>query len=117
MTLRLSPDTLASGYEYLRTTPPLKGWKLPHADEVAFHVVSDPRIFADIGFDDDGGPLIRVSAKKNKTSVTLLMSIAHEAIHLHQYLCKLDRGGEHNDDFRKRARLVCRAHGWDEELF
>lgn len=114
MSLRLTPDALATAYEYIRATFP---WKLPHADEVAFHVVRDPRIFADFGFDDDGGPLIRVSAAKNRTSSTLLMSVAHEAIHLYQYLNKLDRGGEHNADFKARAKRICTVHGWDAELF
>jgi len=34
MTLPLTPATLTAAYEFLRTTPPFKGWKLPHADEV-----------------------------------------------------------------------------------
>jgi hypothetical protein len=117
MTLRLTPDTLAAAYDFLRTTDPFKAWKLPHSDEVAFHVTRNPKVFADFSTDEDGGPLIRVSSAKNGHTATALMSMGHEMLHLHQYLSGLDKGSEHNPDFKRKAKRICQIHGWDEHLF
>ena len=38
MALRLTPEILEGAYEFLRATPPFRGWRLPHADEVEFVV-------------------------------------------------------------------------------
>lgn len=116
MTLRLTPDMLAAAYDLLRETPPFKRWRLPPSDEVGFHVVRDPRIHADFGA-ENGMPIIRVSENGAGYAVSLLAALAHEAIHLHQWRRKLDKGGEHNADFKKRARQVCRAHGFDPKTF
>lgn len=117
MSLRLSPDTLAAAYEYLRTTDPFKGWKLPHSDEVAFHVIRASNVFADFGVEEDGTPVIRVSTAKNGHTATVLMSVAHEIVHYHQYLAGLDKGSEHNLDFKKKAKRICAVHGWDVAMF
>jgi len=115
MTLRLTPDILASAYDFLRTTPPFKSWRLPEADDVAFHVVRDPAIYADFGVDDDGGPLIRVSLAKNGHTVTLLQSMAHEMIHLRQF--QTGDKETHGPRFQKVAAKVCAVHGFDHKTF
>lgn len=116
MTLRLHPDLIAAGYDFLRQSQPFKAWKLPEADEIGFGIVEDPTIFADFCL-FNGDPLIRVSGMNGHTN-TLLATIAHEMIHLHQHLTKLDKsGGDHNPDFWKRARKVCAVHGWDPHTF
>ena len=94
MTLRLTPDMLAAAYDFLRATPPFKSWKLPEAEEVGFHVVRDTKIFADFGMDEAGIPLIRVSEARNGHAVTLLATMGHEMIHLHQV--RLGDSGNHN---------------------
>lgn len=115
MTLRLHPDLLAAVFDMLRTTEPFRAWKLPESDDVAFHVVRDPKMYADFGVDDDGGPLIRVSAAKNGHTLTLLQSMAHEMIHLRQYLTG-DKE-THGPRFQKAAAKVCAIHGFDPKTF
>jgi hypothetical protein len=83
---------------------------------VGFHVVRDPRSHADFDV-ENGMPIIRVSENGAGHTVSLLAALAHEAIHLHQWFRKLDRGGEHNSDFKMRARQVCRIHGFDPKTF
>jgi len=112
MTLKLHPDLLAAGYEYLRQSTPFRGWGLPEADDIGFGVVKDTTMFADFMV-VDGIPMIRVSERMHGHTTTLLQTIAHEIIHLHQHLKKLDTGGEHNADFWRRAKRVCAAHGFD----
>jgi hypothetical protein len=116
VTLRLHPDLIAAGYDFLRQSAPFKGWRLPEADEIGFGIVEDPTIFADFCL-IKGEPLIRVSGMNGHT-VTLLGTIAHEMIHLYQHLNKLDiGGGDHNPDFWKRAKRVCAVHGFDPKTF
>lgn len=116
MTLRLTPDNLAAAYDYLRTTDPFITWKLPKSGRVKFRVIKDPRVFADFGV-ENGAPVIRVSTARNGHTNTLLSTVAHEAIHLHQYLRKLETKGEHNADFKRRAKRICALHGFDPLTF
>jgi len=65
-----------------------------------------------------GGEIQSGGRGKNAgAAASLLAALAHEAIHLHQWFRKLDRGGEHNADFKIRARQVCRIHGFDPKTF
>ena len=41
MTLKLTPDMLAAGYDFLRTTEPFRAWRLPDAEEVGLQVAGD----------------------------------------------------------------------------
>ena len=117
MSLRLTPDLLAAAYDYLLTTDPFKGWKLPEADDVGFAVVSDPTIYADFCVTARRVPIIRVSTVKNGHTSTVISTVAHEAIHLQQWLTKKDKGGDHNADFWRKAKRVCAVHGWDLKTF
>lgn len=114
MTLRLHPDLIAAGYDFLRQSQPFKGWRLPESDEVGFGIVEDPTIFADFCL-MNGEPLIRVSGMNGHTN-TLLATIAHEMIHLYQHIHKLDKG-DHNADFWNRAKRICAIHGFDPKTF
>lgn len=114
MTLRLTPDMLAAGYDFLRATDPFRRWKLPEADDLGFHVVRHGSLSADFGV-EKGIPFIRISEASNGHTVTLLSSIAHEMIHLRQYLTG-DRE-LHGQRFRRAAAQVCTVHGFDPKTF
>lgn len=114
MTLRLTPDMLAAAYDFLCTTAPFKGWRLPESDGVGFCVVADPNMYADFGV-ENGIPVIRVSEAKNGHTATLLATMAHEMCHLRQELIG-DRG-HHTAAFKRMAARVCRAHGFDIKTF
>ena len=114
MTLKLTPDMLAAGYDFLRTTAPFSKWRLPDSDELGFHVVRDAGLSADFGV-EQGVPYIRVSDANNGLTVTLLGTLAHEIIHLRQYLTG-DRE-HHGPRFRRMAAKVCAIHGFDPKTF
>ena len=114
MTLRLTPDMLAAGYDFLRATEPFKNWKLPPAEEVGFHILRTRNHSADYSF-ENGVHLIRVSASRNGFTVSVLATMAHEMIHLRQQLIG-DRG-QHSAKFHNMAARVCRAHGFDIKTF
>ena len=114
MTLRLTPDMLAAGYDFLRTTVPFARWRLPHSDELGFHVVRHASLSADFGV-EGGVPFIRISETNNGHTATILASLAHEMIHLRQHLTS-DRE-LHGPRFHRMAERVCAAHGFDPKIF
>lgn len=107
---------LEASYELLRTTPPFRGWKLPHADDVAFSVIRAKDRFADYEC-EDGTHHIRVSQAKQRQLGTLLATMAHEMVHLRLKLTRADNGAEHGAAFHKLADQVCKFHGWDRGAF
>jgi hypothetical protein len=113
MSVPITKATLIAAYELLRTVPPFLGWKLPDVGEVEFGVFR-----AKTHFGDCDGDRIRVSCGKHGQLNTLLATVAHECIHLHQMGNDLEtRGVEHNADFKRRAARICRQHGWDAATF
>ena len=107
---------LAAAYEFIRTSQPFKGWKLPEADAVQFTVNAHKYWFGS----HQGGPTCHITiseATVGHTS-TLIRVMAHEMIHAYQYLNDLEsRSTHHNADFRRRAAIVSREHGFDEKAF
>ncbi|MBI3676025.1 MAG: SprT-like domain-containing protein [Proteobacteria bacterium] len=120
MALRLTPEIIEGAYEFLRLTPPFKNWRLPHADEVEF-VVS--RHHLHLGY--YRGLRRKVHSHEigiSETCVghtnTLLRAMAHEMIHQYQQRARTETPNtEHNAEFKRLARTVCRHHGWDEKEF
>lgn len=114
--LKLTPDMLAAAYDFLRLTAPFKSWrpKLPPSSELKFKVIKDPTVYADFGLVKDV-PTIRVSVEGVGHTSTLLSTVAHEMIHLYQHLT----GDKevHGPRFKRKARSVCNAHGFDEKAF
>src|SRR5262245_63202984 len=92
---------------------PFLGWTLPDASEIDFAVLRDRATYGDCD-----GETIRASSGRHGHLSTLLATVAHEMIHLHQMRRKLETSNtEHNADFRKRAARVCRLHGFDPKAF
>lgn len=115
----LTPETLAAGYEFLRTTTPFKGWRLPHADEIEFRVTREKNEHGHYNRTArTNHHWLAISEANVGHTSNLLMWLAHEIIHLHQALKKLEtKNAVHNADFHRRAKVVCRHHGWDPKLF
>lgn len=117
MTLALTTDTLRTAYEFLSTTPPFRDWNLPDGDDVRFRVVRNSREFAWHNV-KDGQHIIAVSERLVGHTSTLLMTMAHEIIHLHQAHCGMETpGNDHNEAFGLLAEDVCRHHGFDPKAF
>jgi hypothetical protein len=113
MSITITKATLAAAYELLRTTPPFLGWKLPDSSMLEFAMLRDRTTYGDCD-----GEMIRASSSRHGHLPTLLATVAHEMIHLHQMRRKLETPNtQHNSDFRKRAARVCRLHGFDPKMF
>lgn len=115
MSLHLTPAMLELCYELLRATPPFKRWKLPHADEVEFHVTRDTQIVGDC-VDAGHAHIIRLSGAKHGSVHAVVVTMAHEMCHLKQSVIA-PREGAHGRYFKRLAKQVCKAHGFDEKTF
>ena len=112
---------LRACYDFLRTTPPFcfRGWGLPPGDEVEFAVNITRRwmgVHTNTRWRKDH--FIGISTTRVSHVSTLVETMAHEMDHAVQ----LENGGwtpnaEHNQDFYRRARIICRYHGWDPKAF
>lgn len=117
MTLKLTPAVLAAAYDYLATTEPFCRWNLPDSEDVSFRVTRHRDRWAHYILRPDGKPEIVVSAKFIGRSSSLIETMAHEMVHLHQAQSGMENAAQHNRAFRKIARRVCEIHGFDPLLF
>jgi hypothetical protein len=117
MTLPLDKEILAAAYDFLRTTPPFRTWNLPEAEDVKFKVVRTRRNYGRYLL-ANGTHTIEVSSGAVGHTTTLMTTLAHEMIHLHEWHANANRtGGEHTAAFKKWAAQVCRVHGFDPKWF
>lgn len=112
------PDELAAAYDFLRTTPPFRRWKLPPSDEITFVVNKHAQNRGDFHVDANDRPVMRVSMAAVSHTNSLLAVIAHESIHLYQWRTKRETANtKHNADFHRLAARVCAIHGFDAVAF
>lgn len=118
MTLPLTADTLRAAYDYLNTTPPFNRWNLPDGEDVNFKVAKDPHNYAWHDKRKGKRHLLVVSQANVGHTQTLLESVAHEMIHVHEeHAGAGTRGVEHSRAFGKWAGQVCKIHGFDPKRF
>ncbi len=114
--MNITPHMIAGAYDFLRECPPYRGWKLPHSEVIEFRVVRDAGCYGYFQFNKRH--IIGVNDHGVGHTFSLIKVTAHEMIHLHQYLNRLDSSGSvHNANFRKLSDQVCRLHGWDAKMF
>lgn len=117
MSLRLTPPVLVTAYDFLRTTNPFSAWKLPTSDVIDFKIIKDSGY---VGWYDivDDVHTIAISKSLNGHMMTFIMTMAHEMIHLHQELAgSASPKSNHNIEYYRLARLVCKYHGYDFKAF
>lgn len=112
----ITPAMLETAYEFLRATAPFRAWKLPPADEIEFRVSRDPATYGRY-WRRGAQHVIELSARNIGHTATLMLTMAHEMIHLHQALRKSAGAAQHNAEFARLAERVCKAHGFDLKAF
>jgi hypothetical protein len=116
MNLRLTPAMLEATYELLRLTKPFKQWKLPHADDVEFHVTRHADRRGDC-VDAGHAHVIRISETQHDTLVDLIETMAHEMVHLRLDIIRPKDKATHGVWFKRLAKQVCRHQGFEEATF
>jgi hypothetical protein len=117
MTIRLTRDLLELAYDLLCATAPFDGWNLPAGEDVVFKVIRSDAVRGDYSRDVQGRHVIRISSRCIGTVATLIETMAHEMIHLHEGQNGTATRSEHNAAFRKFADEVCRVHRFDAKAF
>lgn len=110
----LTPERVAATYEYLRSWPPFAGWKLPESDAIQFRTTERRDCCGEFRSDP---PQIMVSSALHWTMGSLIPTVAHEMIHLRQFRTGTDNRSQHNAEFVKIAKRVCRLYAWDYGQF
>lgn len=118
--LHLTPEILRATYDFFCTTLPFRRWNLPSSEVVGFKVTGDKTKFGccatyDIERKNNKEKemlhVIEVSNVKVLHTGTLLVTMAHEMVHVH-----LDRKkvrAHHGADFKRCAKRICQVHGFD----
>lgn len=118
--LRLTPRLMHDFYKAFSRTPPFgqKGWRLLPADEVIFKVSRTLHLGDHSYTPGKKDHAIALSELRHGHLHTMLVTLAHEMVHLVQAVEKTETPkAEHNADFRRRAKIVCRAFGFDPKEF
>lgn len=113
--LHITPDMLEQGYELLKLSKPFSAWKLPDADKVVFLATSIDAAgkHGSQGqhWHDGVYHHIQVNPERHHTYHAMLMTLAHEMVHVRQY--ELGRRNTHGVFFERLSAQVCRHHCFD----
>src|SRR5579863_3475826 len=117
--MELTPDILRGAYEYLAETPPFREWNLPPAEDVKFTVTQNIARHGRCITYLAGNYEIEISAKNHKHTYSLMSTMAHEMVHVHERQTGMRKNGQihHNKVFVALAKEVCDAHGFDPGQF
>lgn len=117
MKLHVTPQLMELSYELLRATPPFRGWRLPHADNVQFVVTGNAvtagycRSTYNRDFPGQWVHEIGMSSKMVKRTHNVLEVMAHEMVH--EYCDRRGVKGHHGAEFQKRCGQVAKYHGFN----
>ena len=114
--LVITPEMMAAAYDYLATTPPFCNWNLPESEDVTF-IVYRSMVNRGDWFRIKDRHRIRISSRYAKSTTSLMETLAHEMIHLHEDHNNCSGKGQHSAAFNAWANEVCEIHGWDPALF
>jgi hypothetical protein len=113
--LKLAARHVRAAYGFYRALPPFNRWRLPPASKIRFGTYSSGREYG--RYEYDGRHHIKVSRRNVRHFHALAVTMAHEIIHLKQQLDGSDDKSQHNREFVRLAKLVCRVLGFDSVGF
>jgi hypothetical protein len=111
--------TIRAAYELLRAFHPFARWKLPPASEVRIELVSNLKTDGEYNFDGKRHT-IGVNPTTHYTLLDLVETVAHEMAHMRQELTgkrPATKDDQHNPEFHRLARLICRDLGFNGKRF
>jgi len=113
--MKLTPSVLRAAYTFLRATPPFLCRDLPAGEGVQFRVSKGRDRMGTHQYSTHH--IISISSARVCHTTTLVVTMAHEMVHLAQAEDGTETKAEHNAAFRRMAKLVCRHHGFDPQEF
>lgn len=115
MTLPLTAAIVRAAYDFLVETPPFDRWNLPDSDDLVFRAARDSGSHGWLTTKRNKKPELVVSRAIVGHTTTLLATVAHEMIHLHQYRTGMPQ--THGEAFERLKAQVCKRHGFDPKSF
>ena len=115
MTLQLTPESLAACYNYLLQFDPFVQWNLPDSEDIVFRVVKSRKIWGQVKHTSP--PIVEISSAHIGRHESLLATMSHEIIHLHQNATEILGRNAHDAAFCKFADAVCKVHNFDRKQF
>jgi hypothetical protein len=112
----VTPARLRAIYTMLLHMPPFIRWQMPHPDTVKFYLVHDPKINGEYSHPHRIG--INPETCSDLPHIERVM--AHEMVHMRQELIgrrPATKDDQHNREFYRLARIVCRNLGYASENF
>ncbi len=113
--MKLTVPLLEATYDFISGTPPFRGWGMPPVEvSMVFRVGKTRNIQGQyVWCPRRDAHVITISGARVAHVGTLLAVMAHEMIHLYQNCRRTETDAEHNAEFRRLAKIVCRHHGYD----
>jgi hypothetical protein len=112
MTLKLTPELLRSVYDMIVQTD-TKFWAaMPASKNLKFAVVKSQAFYA-----ETDGEVLRVSEAKNGHIDSVIISVAHEMVHVLRQKKGFSDWDRHGAAFNKMARRVSKRCGFDPKSF
>lgn len=121
MKLPVTPERCRAMYAYLMSTPPFDTWNLPEPEDVVFQtpqiIERDIGCFGACYSTKHKTPTIAISPRRHASSYFLMLTMAHEMVHLYQGYHGMKTTSVHDASFSKLARRICEVHGFDPAAF
>ena len=117
--MELTPAILELAYAYLAETPPFRKWNLPPVEDVKFTVTQSVNRHGRCISYEGSEYEIEISAKTHNHTNSLMETMAHEMVHVHERQTGMRKNGQrhHTKVFIALAKEVCDAHGFDSGQF
>lgn len=120
MALYITPDMAEAAYNFLKTTPPFKRWRLPSSNKIEWIITRNKTYMGRCtSYSDKHDKFtIEISLVKCTNTESLIETIAHEMVHMRQRISKGFRKElGHGGDFSRMADQVCQKHGFNRDYF
>ena len=114
--VNVTPECCAAMYDCLRMFNPFTAMNLPDSDEVEFHVKHRHDCYAE-HIHTGTAHSITVSDALIGSFDGLAQVMAHEMLHAAQLIKGTATQSQHNAEYRRLARTVCKEMCWDIKAF
>ena len=113
--MKLTSTILKNIYNMLVVCEPFEKWNMPLAAQIRFVVNADPDVMGTYMYDDGEKweHIITISTARCGFLDTVILTMAHEMIHMSFHRRKGNKWAQHGKEFRARCHLVGKELGLD----
>lgn len=90
---------------------------MPDADDLEFRITRHADRYSHFEYNCGAFPNLSVSERHVKTLPELIAAMGHEAIHIYQWKNGTGSRAEHNTEFKRISKQICKTYGFDLDKF